>query len=67
MSMPPAVCSQQGRERWRASLNRLVLAAGVRHCKSVTVLLLGHKHALPIALREQPVTGATVQMDALEK
>lgn len=67
MPVPPTVCSQQGRERLRASLKSLVPAAGIRHCESVTLLLLGHTHALPTAPQEQPVTGATVQMDALEK
>lgn len=35
--------------------------------ESTTVLLSGHRHALPIAPQEHPETGAADQMDAFEK
>lgn len=35
--------------------------------ESVTVLLSGHRRALPIAPQEHPETGAAAQMDAFEK
>lgn len=35
--------------------------------ESVTVLLLGHRHALPISPQEHSEAGAAIQMDAFEK
>lgn len=57
--VPAVVCSGAQAEK------RLALAAGVRHCEChCAPLRRSHMHALPIALREQPVTGATIQMEA---